>query len=127
MLDKLQKRLWKTVGPSLAVSREPLAHRRNVASYSLTLVEIHLNQLNWFSLLILVGGQLVILTGCMIFLSPFLDAIRMSINSFFPSTARLWNSPPTECFPLTYDLNIALSIELREAYMLFILFFFLFL
>ena len=27
------------------------------------------------------------------------------INSFFPCTARLWNSLPIECFPLTYDLN----------------------
>ena len=26
-------------------------------------------------------------------------------NSFFPYTARLWNSLPIECFPLTYDLN----------------------
>ena len=24
---------------------------------------------------------------------------------FFPHTARLWNSLPIECFPLTYDLN----------------------
>ena len=27
------------------------------------------------------------------------------VNSFFPCTARLWNSLPIECFPLTYDLN----------------------
>ena len=27
------------------------------------------------------------------------------VNSFFPHTARLWNSMPIECFPLTYDLN----------------------
>ena len=26
-------------------------------------------------------------------------------NSFFPCTARLWNSLPIECFPLSYDLN----------------------
>ena len=25
------------------------------------------------------------------------------VNSFFPGTARLWNSLPIECFPLTYD------------------------
>ena len=34
-LDKLQKRICRTVGPSLAASLEPLAHRRNVASLSL--------------------------------------------------------------------------------------------
>ena len=35
LLDKLQKRICKTVGPSLAASLEPLAHCRNVASLSL--------------------------------------------------------------------------------------------
>ena len=27
------------------------------------------------------------------------------VNSFFPLTARIWNSLPIDCFPLTYDLN----------------------
>ena len=27
------------------------------------------------------------------------------VNSFFPCTAKLWNSLPIECFPLTYDLS----------------------
>ena len=27
------------------------------------------------------------------------------VSSFFPRTARLWNSLPIECFPLTYDLS----------------------
>ena len=27
------------------------------------------------------------------------------VNSFFPCIARLWNSPPIECFPLSYDLS----------------------
>ena len=35
LLDKLQKRICRFVGPSLAASLEPLAHRRNVASLSL--------------------------------------------------------------------------------------------
>ena len=35
LLDKLQKRICMTVGPSLAASLEPLAHCRNVASLSL--------------------------------------------------------------------------------------------
>ena len=34
-LDKIQKRICRTVGPSLAASLETLAHRRNVASLSL--------------------------------------------------------------------------------------------
>ena len=35
LLDKLKKRICRTVGPSLSASLEPLAHRRNVASLSL--------------------------------------------------------------------------------------------
>ena len=27
------------------------------------------------------------------------------VKSFFPSTARLWNSLPMKCSPLTYNLN----------------------
>ena len=32
LLDKLQKQICRTVGPSLVISLEPLGHRRNVAS-----------------------------------------------------------------------------------------------
>ena len=35
LLDKLQKRICSTVGPSLAASLEPLADHQNVASLSL--------------------------------------------------------------------------------------------
>ena len=35
LLDKLQKLICRTIGPLLAASLEPLAHRRNVASLSL--------------------------------------------------------------------------------------------
>ena len=35
LLDKLQRQICRTVGPSLAPSLEPLAHCRNVASLSL--------------------------------------------------------------------------------------------
>ena len=35
LLDELQKRICRTVDPSLAASLEPLAYRRNVASLSL--------------------------------------------------------------------------------------------
>ena len=27
------------------------------------------------------------------------------VNSFFPRSARLWNSLPIKCFPLTYDIS----------------------
>ena len=35
LLDKIQKRICRTVGTSLASSLEPLAHRQNLASLSL--------------------------------------------------------------------------------------------
>ena len=84
LLDKLQKRICRTVGPSLAASIEPLAHHRNVASLSLFyryLVDVHLNWLNWFHFLIFEGNVLVILINCMIFQSPFLDVARMSMST----------------------------------------------
>ena len=62
LLDKLQKRICKTFGPSLDASLEPLVHRRNVAGLSLfciTLVHVHLNWLNWFHFLFFEGGLLV--------------------------------------------------------------------
>ena len=84
LLDKLQKRICRTVGPLLAASLESLAHRQNVASFfsiGITLVYVHLNWLNWFHFFILEGGLLVILIDCMIFLSPFLDVTRMSMST----------------------------------------------
>ena len=57
LLDKLQKWIWRTLGPSLAVSLEPLFHRQNIASLifsmGITLVNAHLNLLNWFHYVIL--------------------------------------------------------------------------
>ena len=59
LLDKLQKRICRTLGPSLAASLEPLAHLGNVASlnifyrYNLKQVDVHANQLNWFLLFLL--------------------------------------------------------------------------
>ena len=85
LLDKLQKRICRIVGPSLAASLEPLAHRRNVASLSLFYryyfgrCSSELAQL--VPLPFLEGGLLVILIDCMIFLSPFLDVTRVSMST----------------------------------------------
>ena len=53
--------------------------RRSSEHLDITLVDVHLNSLNWFHFLILEGGLLVILIDCMIFPSPFLDVTRMSM------------------------------------------------
>ena len=82
---KLQKRRCRIVGPSLAASLKPLAHRRNVASLSLfyryyfgrcSSELAQLVPLPFFEV-----GLLVILIDCMIFLSPFLDITRMSMST----------------------------------------------
>ena len=85
LLYKLQKRICRTVGPSLAVSLGPLAHRRKVASLSF-LYRYYIGRCS-SELAPLVpprfleGGLLVILIGFMIFLSPFLDVTRMSMSA----------------------------------------------
>ena len=85
LLDKLQKWICRTVGPSIAASLEPFSHRRNLASLSLFdryyFGRCYLNWLNWFRFLILKGDLLIIVIDCMIFLSPFLDVTRMSMST----------------------------------------------
>ena len=70
LLDKLQKRIYRTVGPSLAASLEPLAHRRNVASlsffYRYFFGRFLQNWLNWFYFLFLKESLLVIQIDWMI-------------------------------------------------------------
>ena len=75
-------------------------------SVGITLIDVHLNYMNWFYFLILGAGPLVILIGCLISLAPFARFYNdVYVNSFFPRTPKLWSSLPAECFPLTYDLN----------------------
>ena len=50
-------------------------------SIGITLVDVHLNWLNWFYFLIIKGSLLVILIDCLILLSPFLDVTRMSMST----------------------------------------------
>ena len=110
LLDKPQKPICRTVGPSLSASLETLAHRRNVASLSLFYKY-------YFGRCSSELAQLVPLPfsrGRSTHYSDRLHDFSVTIprcykdvyaNSFFPHTARLWNSLPIECFPLTYNLN----------------------
>ena len=56
LLDKLQKRICRTVGPSLAVCLEPGCivemQPASVISIGITLVYVYLNLPNWFHFLI---------------------------------------------------------------------------
>ena len=86
LLDKLQKRICRYAGLSLAASLEPLVYRRNVASLrvfyiAITSIDVLQNWLNWFHFLFLEVGLLVILIDCTILRSPFLDVTRMSMSA----------------------------------------------
>ena len=110
LLDKLQIRICRIVGPSLAASLEPLAHRRNVASLSLF-------YRYYFGRCSSELAQLVPLPFSQERSTRYSDRLHdfsvtiprcykdVYVNSFFPRTAKLWNSLPIECFPLTYDLS----------------------
>ena len=77
LLDKLQKQMFRTVGPSFAASLEPMTDLRNVARLSV----FYRHYFDRCSFLFLKGGLLVILIDCMIFLSAFLDFTRMSMST----------------------------------------------
>ena len=110
LLDELQKQMCRTVGPSLAASLEPVAHRRNVAS--LTLFHRY-----YFGRCSSEVAQLVPLLYSRGRSTRYSDRLHdfsvtiprcykdVYVNSFFPGAARLQNSLPIECFPLTYDLS----------------------
>ena len=105
LFNKLRKWLCRFVGPSLEASLESLPHCWNVANLSLFCS-------HYFG-------------RCLSELAPrhysrrrsthdsdrlqdfFVTIFRcykdICVSSFFPCLARIWNSPPIECFPLTYD------------------------
>ena len=87
LIDKLQKRICRTVGPSLATSLGHLADRGNVASLSLF-------YMYYFGRCSSELAQLVPLPysrgwstrysdrlHCIIFLSPFIDVTRICLSS----------------------------------------------
>ena len=110
LLDKLQKRICRTIGLSLAASLEPLAHRGNVAS-------LRLFYSYYYGKCSSELAQLVPLPYSQGRSTCYSDRLHdfsvtiprcykdVYVNSFFPRTARLWNSLPIECFPLTNDLS----------------------
>ena len=105
LLDKLQKRIYRTVGPSLVASLELLAHRRTVASLSFF-------YRYYFGTCLSELAELVPLPysqGRSFRYSDRLHNFSVTIprrykdvyvNSFFPRTVRFWNSLPIECFSL---------------------------
>ena len=110
LLDKLQKRIWRTVGPSLTASLEPLTHRRNVARLSLFYRYYFGRCSSELAHLVLLPYSLRRSTRYFDRLHDFSVTIPrcykdVYVNSCFPRTAGLWNSLPIEWFLLTYDLS----------------------
>ena len=120
LLDKLQKRICQTVDPLLAASLELLAHRQNMASLSLFYSYL-------FGRCSSELAQLIPLPFSRGRSNRYSDRLHdfsvtiprcckdVYVNSFFPRTARLWNSLPIEYFPLTYELS-GLSPELTDIF-----------
>ena len=108
LLGKLQKEICRTVGPSHAGSLEPLAHHQNLASLSL-LYRYYFgrcsSELAQLVPLPYSRGRSTHYSDRLHDLSVTIPRCYKDVNSFFPRTARLWNSLPVECFPLTYDLS----------------------
>ena len=118
MLDKLQKRIFRTLGPSLSASFVPLVYRRNVAIFNLF-------YRYYFGRCSSKLAQLIphpysrgrstrysdrSSTRYSDRLHDFSVTIprcykNVYVNSFFLRTTRLWNSLLLEWLPLTYDLN----------------------
>ena len=77
LLEKLQNRICRTVGPWLIVEMWPAY----VFSICITLVDVLQNWLNWFHFLFLEVGLLVILIDCKILWLPILNVTRMSMST----------------------------------------------
>ena len=109
MLDKLRKRISRTIGPSLAAFLEPLPHRRKGSSLSLS-------YRYYFGRCSSELGELVPLSHSRGNSTCYFNRLHdfsftipkwykdVYVNSLFPRIARLWNFLPAECFPLASDL-----------------------
>ena len=120
LLDKLQKRVCRTVGLSLAASLKPLAHCRNVARLSL----FYRYYFGKCSSELAQKVPLRYSRGRSTRYSDRLHNFSVTIatcykdvyaNSFFPRTARLQNSLLIECFLLTFNLS-GLNRELTDIF-----------
>ena len=102
--------MWRTVGPSLAASLEPLTHRRNVARLSLFYRYYFGRCSSELAQLVVLPYSLRRSTRYFGRLHDFSVTIPrcykdVYVNSCFPGTAGLWNFLPIEWFLLTYDLS----------------------
>ena len=111
LLDKIQKRICRTVCLSLAASLEALAHHQNVASLSLSYRHYFGRCSSELAQLVpLLYSRWRLSTSYSDRLQDFSVTISrrykdVNINNFFAYTARLWNSLPIEFLSLTYGVS----------------------
>ena len=104
MLDKLQKRISRTVGPSRITSLEPLAHRQNVISSIISDIWYHFGRcLSKLVVLVALPPSHVRYTHYSNSFHFFFTILRCRlwdayVNSFFPLTARLRILYPQNAF-----------------------------
>ena len=112
--------MCRTVGPSLATSFEPLAHCQNIASLSL----FYRYYFGRYSSKLAQLAPLSFSRGRCACYSDRLHGFSVTIpksykdvyvNSFFPCTARLWNSLPIDAF-LWPMILVALSLALTDIF-----------
>ena len=96
MAEKLQKLVHRAVFPSPAVSLEPFAHRRNIATFFRYCFGRCLSELAELVPLSYSNGFSVTIPRC------YKD---LYVNIFYSGKAKVWNFLPAEWFPLSYDLN----------------------
>ncbi|XP_065679767.1 uncharacterized protein LOC136094102 [Hydra vulgaris] len=110
LIDKVQKRIVNIVGPAFAADRQPVSHRRNVASLSLfsKYSDVHCSK----ELASLVPSSKVHSRATLLSIKshPFTVTVpKCSKNSylsnFFPRTSILWNLLPSSCFPDSCNLE----------------------
>ena len=111
LLDRVQRRLVNLIGPVLSSTLQPLSHRRDVASLSLFYKYYHGNCSQELFSLVPHGRLSVRSTRFSESLHQYaVDIPRCKRNfyhtSFFPRTARLWNSLSVDCFPSEYNLSV---------------------
>ena len=114
LLEKLQKRIYRTVGPSLAASLEPFAHCWNVASLSLFYRYYFGRCSSGLAQLVPVPFSWGRFTHYFNRLHGFSVTVHryckdVYVRGFFRHTARLCNSLHIECFPLTLSLELSFN------------------
>ena len=107
VLDKLQKQICRTLGPSLAASLESLAHHRNVDNLRLFYRYYFGRCYSELTQLPFSQGRCTHYSDRLYDFSVTIPRCHKDVyvNIFFSCTARLLSSLPVECIHLTYDLS----------------------